>query len=89
MKDIMAAAGFKATQVDYDRPGSSAGHTKFNFWTLWNFALDGSNGFSTVPLRVWTSIGGILALFSFAYTSWIIAETKRRPLFLVGALHMH
>ena len=76
MKDIMAAAGFKAAQVENDRPDSSVGHTKFNFRELWNFALDGSNGFSTVPLRVWI------------YAFCIIAETKRRPLFLVGALHM-
>lgn len=129
MKGIMAAAGFKATQVEYDRPERAAGHTKFNFWKLWNFALDGITGFSTVPLRVWTYIGGIIALFSFAYAFWIVtktmiwgvvtpgfatltsvvlflggvqligigvlgeyigrivAETKRRPLFLVGALH--
>ena len=129
MKGIMAAAGFKAAQVEYDRPERSAGETKFNFWKLWNFALDGITSFSTVPLRVWTYIGGIIALFSFAYSGWIItktllwgvvtpgfatltcvvlflggvqligigvlgeyigrivAETKRRPLFLVGALH--
>ena len=129
MKGIMAAAGFKAAQVEYDRPERAAGHTKFNFWKLWNFALDGITGFSTVPLRVWTYIGGIIAMFSFAYAFWIIiktmiwgvvtpgyatltslilflggvqligigvlgeyigrivAETKRRPLFLVGELH--
>jgi glycosyltransferase involved in cell wall biosynthesis len=129
MKGIMAAAGFKAAQVEYDRPERSAGETKFNFWKLWNFALDGITSFSTVPLRVWTYIGGIVALFSFVYSGWIItktllwgvvtpgfatltcvvlflggvqligigvlgeyigrivAETKRRPLFLVGALH--
>ena len=117
MKGIRAAAGFKAAQVEYDRPERAAGHTKFNFWKLWNFALDGITGFSTFPLRVWTYIGGIIALFSFAYAFWIVtktmiwgvvtpgfatltsvvlflggvqlivAETKRRPLFLVGALH--
>ncbi|WP_126448079.1 glycosyltransferase family 2 protein [Sulfuricystis multivorans] len=129
MKGIMAAAGFKATQVEYDRPERAAGETKFNFWKLWNFALDGITGFSTVPLRIWTYIGAIVALFSFSYAGWIIiktivwgvvtpgfatltsvilflggiqligigvlgeyigrivAETKRRPLFLVGALY--
>ncbi len=129
MKGIMAAAGFQAAQVEYDRPERAAGETKFNFWKLWNFALDGITGFSTVPLRVWTYIGAVVALFSFAYAGWIItktmiwgvvtpgfatltsvilflggvqligigvlgeyigrivAETKRRPLFLVGTLH--
>lgn len=49
MKGIMAAAGFKAAQVEYDRPERSASETKFNFWKLWNFALDGITSFSTVP----------------------------------------
>ena len=75
MKGIMAAAGFKATQVEYDRPERAAGHTKFNFWKLWNFALDGITGFSTLPLRVWTYIGGLIALFSFAYAFWIVSKT--------------
>lgn len=129
MKGIMAAAGYKAAQVEYDRPERAAGETKFNFWRLWNFALDGITGFSTVPLRVWTYIGALVAICSFAFSGWIVvktliwgvvtpgfatltsvvlflggvqligigvlgeyigrivAETKRRPLFLVGALH--
>lgn len=129
MKGIMAAAGFKSTAVEYERPERSAGKTKFNFWKLWNFALDGITGFSTIPLRVWSYLGALVALFSFVYAGWIVLktvlwgvvtpgfatlmsvvlflggvqligigvlgeylgrmvyETKRRPLFLVGALH--
>jgi len=75
MKGIMAAVGHKATQVEYDRPKRSAGETKFNLWKLWNFALDGITGFSTVPLRIWTYIGGVVALSSFIYAGWIIFKT--------------
>lgn len=75
MKGIMAAAGFRATQVEYDRPGRAAGATKFNLWKLWNFALDGITGFSTVPLRVWSYIGTVVALLSFAYAIWIVVRT--------------
>lgn len=75
MKGIMAAAGFKSASVEYDREIRSAGETKFNFWRLWNFALDGITGFSTVPLRVWTYIGIIVAAISFFYGCWIIAKT--------------
>ena len=75
MKGIMAAAGFKAAQVEYDRPERAAGQTKFNFWRLWNFALDGITGFSTVPLRIWTYVGALVALSAFAYAAWIITKT--------------
>lgn len=75
MKGIMAAAGYKAVQVEYDRPERAAGETKFNFWRLWNFALDGITGFSTVPLRMWTYLGVIVAMFAFIYASWIVLKT--------------
>jgi polyisoprenyl-phosphate glycosyltransferase len=75
MKGIMAVVGFKAAAVEYDRPERAAGTTKFNFWKLWNFALDGITGFSTFPLRVWTYAGVMVALFSFIYAGWIICKT--------------
>lgn len=75
MKGIMAAAGFKSATVSYSRPERAAGETKFNFWRLWNFALDGITGFSTVPLRMWTYLGAIVATFAFAYAGWIITKT--------------
>lgn len=75
MKGIMAAAGFRAASVEYDRPEREAGQTKFNFWKLWNFALDGITSFSTVPLRIWSYVGAIIALSSFSYAGWIIFKT--------------
>lgn len=75
MKGLMAACGFRQIEIEYDRPERAAGKTKFNFWRLWNFALDGITGFSTVPLRVWTYIGSLVALTSFLYAVWIIFKT--------------
>ena len=75
MKGIMAAVGFKTTCVEYDRPERVAGTTKFNFWKLWNFALDGIAGFSSAPLKVWTYIGFMVASVSFFYGVWIIFKT--------------
>jgi len=75
MKGLMAACGFKTAMVEYDRPERAAGETKFNFWKLWNFALDGITGFSTVPLRVWTYVGSTVAAIAFLYAAWIIAKT--------------
>ena len=75
MKGLMAACGFKTTEVPYDRPERTAGETKFNGWKLWNFALDGITSFTTMPLRVWTYIGVSVAALSFLYAVWIVAKT--------------
>lgn len=75
MKGIMAAAGFRSTTVEYDRPVRSAGQTKFNIWKLWNLALDGITAFSTVPLRIWSYLGAAIAISSFGYAGWIVFKT--------------
>ena len=75
MKGLVAACGFKHDTIEYDRPGRVAGASKFSFWRLWNFALDGITGFSTLPLRVWTYVGASVALVAFLYACWIIAKT--------------
>ena len=75
MKGIFAWVGFKSVGVPYARPPRAAGTSKFNYWKLWNFALDGLTSFSTVPLRVWTYVGGIVALVSVLYTITIVLQT--------------
>jgi hypothetical protein len=44
-----------------------AGRSKFNYWRLWNFAIEGITGFSTAPLRVATYLGLATALLAFGY----------------------
>ena len=67
MKGLFAWVGFKTAYVDYSRPERVAGSSKFNGWKLWNFALEGITSFSTEPLRIWTYIGGLISLSSFAF----------------------
>lgn len=74
MKGLFAWVGFNAVGVKYARPERAAGESKFNFWKLWNFALDGIVGFSTVPLRVWSYAGSAIAMLSFIYASIIIFQ---------------
>ena len=57
MKGIFAWVGFRTTVIDFSRPQRRVGKSKFNGWKLWNFAIEGVTGFSTVPLRIWTYIG--------------------------------
>lgn len=74
MKGLYAWAGFRSIGVAYQRPARTTGQSKFNYWKLWNFALDGLLSFSTLPLRVWSYIGGITALVSFVYIIVIVAK---------------
>lgn len=74
MKGLYAWAGFRSVGVSYQRPARTTGQSKFNYWKLWNFALDGLFSFSTLPLRVWSYIGGATALVAFGYILVIITK---------------
>lgn len=74
MKGLFAWVGFRTATVDYARPQRAAGQGKFNGWRLWNFALEGITSFSTVPLRVWTYVGGFVALLAFLYAVKLIVQ---------------
>lgn len=75
MKALYAWPGFKSKGVPYTRPERSAGTTKWNYWKLWNFALDGIFSFSSLPLRMWSYIGAGIGLLGLIYMAYIIFET--------------
>ena len=72
MKGLFAWIGFKTTTIDYVRPERVAGDSKFNSWRLWNFALEGLTSFTTAPLRLWTYVGLVVALFSLIFAAAIV-----------------
>lgn len=72
MKGLFNWAGFKTASVEYVRPKRVSGKTKWSYWKLWNFALDGIFNASTIPLRLWTYAGMIVAFVSFLYAAVII-----------------
>src|SRR5690606_15250643 len=57
MKGLFTWVGYAQCAVDYQRDPRFAGRSKFNYWKLWNFALDGITSFSTLPLRLSTYVG--------------------------------
>ncbi|WP_449555285.1 glycosyltransferase family 2 protein [Lelliottia amnigena] len=75
MKGILSWVGGKTDVVEYARAERVAGDSKFNGWKLWNLALEGITSFSTVPLRMWTYIGLVVAGLSFFYGAWMIVDT--------------
>src|SRR3954463_1757641 len=75
MKGLFAWAGFRQAAVEYDRAERETGKTKFNYWKLWTLALDGITSASTVPLRIWSYLGGAIALVALAYAAFIVSRT--------------
>jgi glycosyltransferase involved in cell wall biosynthesis len=74
MKGLFGWIGFAQAAIPYQRAPRLAGRSNFNFWKLWNFALEGITSFSTAPLRLATYLGVLTALLAFAYASWIVAK---------------
>jgi len=74
MKGLMSWVGFETAVVNYTRPNRMQGKTKFNYLKLWNLAVQGITSFSTLPLKVWTYFGSIIAFISFLYGLKIIVE---------------
>jgi len=75
MKGIFAWVGFPSVGVGYVRAERSAGETSFNYWKLWNFALEGVVSFSTLPLRVWTYAGVTVAFGAVLFATVIVIRT--------------
>ncbi|HVJ70566.1 MAG TPA: glycosyltransferase, partial [Sphingomicrobium sp.] len=75
MKGLFAWAGFRQAGVSYHREERTAGTTKFNYWKLWTLAIDGITSASTLPLRVWSYLGALVALGALAYSVYIIIVT--------------
>jgi len=75
MKGLFAWAGFRQSAVSYRREKRTVGQTKFNYWQLWVLAIDGITSTSTVPLRVWSYLGGLVALAALVYSIFIVART--------------
>ena len=75
MKGLFAWVGFKQTGIVYRREARAAGTTKWRYSKLWNFALDGITGASTVPLRIWTYFGVVIAMFTMGFALWLVLNT--------------
>jgi glycosyltransferase involved in cell wall biosynthesis len=75
MKGLFAWIGFPCREIEYDRVGRHAGETKWSYWRLWNFALEGITSFSVLPLKLASYIGFATALVAFAYGGYFIVKT--------------
>ncbi|PRH83381.1 glycosyltransferase family 2 protein [Arenimonas caeni] len=75
MKGLFTWVGFRQVSLPYERAPRLAGGSKFNYWKLWNLAIEGITSFSTVPLRVATYLGLFSALAAFVWGVFIVLRT--------------
>ena len=75
MKGLFAWVGYKQTSILFDREPRFGGKTTWNYWKLWNFALDGITSFSFFPLKIWSYLGLVISLISLLYASFLIIRT--------------
>lgn len=75
MKGLFAWIGFPSIAVPYDRAPRAAGTTKWNYWKLWNFSLEGITSFTVAPLKIATYVGLLTAIAALIYLMQLIIRT--------------
>jgi polyisoprenyl-phosphate glycosyltransferase len=75
MKGLFSWVGFRQTSISYRREPRFAGKSKFNYWKLWNFAIEGITSFSFRPLQVATYLGFSISLFAIAFAFYLFITT--------------
>ncbi len=75
MKGLFSWIGYPSKAVPYRREPRRAGESKWNYWSLWNFAIEGITSFSILPLKIATYVGLTTAVMAFIYAFYFIYKT--------------
>lgn len=73
-KGIFAWVGYNTHFIPYVAEERAAGTSKWNFWSLTNYAIEGIIGYSTKPLRIATFLGGFTAFIALIYLVIVILQ---------------
>lgn len=74
-KGIFGWIGFKTKWLEYENVERVAGETKWNFWKLFKYSLEGIVAFSTAPLALASLFGIFFCFLSFVMIAFIIVKT--------------
>lgn len=74
-KGIFSWVGFKTKWFPHENRARAAGKTKWSFWSLFSYAVDGIVNFSTAPLKISLLCGAICSVVGIAYALYIIVRT--------------
>lgn len=75
MKGLFSWIGYRQVAVTYERDCRFSGRSKWNYWKLWQFSLEGMTSFSIAPLRMASYAGFLTAGFALFYGSYILVRT--------------
>lgn len=73
-KGIFAWVGYNTCFIPYIACERAAGVSKWNFFKLLNYAIDGIIGYSTKPLRIATFLGGFTSFAAFIYLIVVVLQ---------------
>lgn len=73
-KGLFAWVGYETKFIPYTACERASGTTKWNFWKLVEYAIEGIIGFSTAPLRLATVLGSLSGVVALFYLIWVIIE---------------
>jgi polyisoprenyl-phosphate glycosyltransferase len=74
-KGMFSWIGFNKKEILFDRDPRAAGETKWNYFKLFDLAIEGITSFTTTPLRISALFGCIVSFCAFIYMIWIITKT--------------
>lgn len=75
MKGLFAWIGYPATEICYHRDARYAGETKWNYWSLWNLAIEGFTSFTIAPLKIASYLGVATSLAASVYALFVFIRT--------------
>ena len=73
-KGIFSWVGFKTKWFDYENIERVAGTTKWNFWGLFKYSIEGIVGFSTTPLLIAAGVGVLFCILAFIGIIFVIVR---------------
>ncbi len=73
-KGIFGWVGFRTKWLEYENIERAKGETKWNFWKLFLYSLDGITAFSTAPLMIASVVGVLFCLLAFVMIVFIIVR---------------
>ncbi|TKJ83045.1 glycosyltransferase [Paenibacillus sp. CFBP13512] len=74
-KGMFSWIGFNKKEILFDRDARFAGETKWNYFKLFELAIEGITSFTITPLRFSAAFGSIISLCAFVYMIWVIIKT--------------
>lgn len=74
-KGIFAWVGFRTKWIPYENVERIMGKSKWSFWGLFKYAIDGITAFSVAPLRTVTFMGSVISFLAFIYIIFTLIQT--------------